>query len=151
MISLVIGSPGCKEGISSLSPPTEIVAKQILQYGYGHISIYNSTHLHWEWEQTGTASARRQAAAEAAGIESNSRVLLRGSKIVADAPFEAPLYETPGEATTTPKKKSGSRSGSGTTKKKSGSGAKKGGSSSGSSGTVLPGAAPIEDQFWLIK
>jgi hypothetical protein len=54
MVSIVVGSPGCDENISSGSPPADITAKLILEYGYGHLEVHNATHLFWSWEQTGS-------------------------------------------------------------------------------------------------
>jgi len=55
LIQIVSGSPGNKEDISTGLGPTAWRAYNSLTYGFGHLTIFNSTHLYWEWEQTATA------------------------------------------------------------------------------------------------
>jgi len=76
MVSIVLGSPGCDENISSGSPPADITAQLILEYGYGHLEVHNATHLFWSWEQTGTAAT---APTDAASIETDVARGLRGA------------------------------------------------------------------------
>jgi len=56
MTTVVVGSPGCKELISTDSAPNgvQVFAKA---YGYGHITVYNATHLHFQWEELGQRDA----------------------------------------------------------------------------------------------
>lgn len=35
MTYLVVGSPGCMEGVSTGLPPSSLVANSVLEYGYG--------------------------------------------------------------------------------------------------------------------
>jgi hypothetical protein len=55
MTTLVVGSPGCSEGISTGKAPKGL-ATQSLSYGYGHLTVINSTVMYWAWEQTGQRS-----------------------------------------------------------------------------------------------
>jgi len=55
LIQIVAGSPGNKEDISTGLGPAAWRAYNSLTYGYGHLTIFNSTHLYWEWEQTATS------------------------------------------------------------------------------------------------
>jgi len=55
LIQIVAGSPGNKELISTGLGPAAWRAYNSLTYGYGHLTIFNSTHLYWEWEETATA------------------------------------------------------------------------------------------------
>jgi hypothetical protein len=52
MVSIVTGSPGCREKISKGSAP-QGNAVLTLSYGFGHLQVVNSTHLHWTWEELG--------------------------------------------------------------------------------------------------
>lgn len=49
----VVGSPGCREKISTGRAPHG-VAKQVLAYGYGRLTVHNATALQWTWTQTGS-------------------------------------------------------------------------------------------------
>jgi len=51
----VAGSPGNKELISTGLGPAAWRAANSLTYGYGHLTVFNSTHAYWEWEQTAAA------------------------------------------------------------------------------------------------
>jgi len=55
LIQIVSGSPGNKELISTGLGPAAWRAANSLTYGYGHLTIFNSTHAYWEWEQTAAA------------------------------------------------------------------------------------------------
>jgi hypothetical protein len=55
LIQIVAGSPGNKELISTGLGPSEFRAIHFFEYGYGHLRIYNTTHLYWEWELTATS------------------------------------------------------------------------------------------------
>lgn len=54
MVTLVVGSPGCKEKISTGEGPKDARVYHSLTYGFGHLQIPNSTHLLFDWEETGT-------------------------------------------------------------------------------------------------
>jgi alkaline phosphatase D len=50
---MVVGSPGCQEKISSgIAPYKGGVASYFLSYGYGLLTVHNSTHVEWKWKQT---------------------------------------------------------------------------------------------------
>jgi hypothetical protein len=55
LIQIVAGSPGNKELISTGLGPSAWRAYNSLTYGYGHLTVFNATHLYWEWEETATA------------------------------------------------------------------------------------------------
>jgi len=55
LIQIVAGSPGNRENISTGLGPAAWRAYSSLSYGYGHLTVFNSTHLYWEWEQTATS------------------------------------------------------------------------------------------------
>lgn len=54
MSSIVVGSPGCKEQLTDGQGPSDKTAYFSISYGYGHLTVFNSTHLYWHWERTGT-------------------------------------------------------------------------------------------------
>jgi hypothetical protein len=56
MTTVVVGSPGCREKTSSGRAPDGI-AVFAEKYGYGHLTVVNSTVLHWQWEEVGTQDA----------------------------------------------------------------------------------------------
>jgi len=59
-MQMVVGSPGCQEKISSgIAPYKNGVASYFLSYGYGILSVQNSTHLTWEWKQTHAADSSK--------------------------------------------------------------------------------------------
>jgi len=64
LIQMVSGSPGNKELISTGLGPKAWLAKYIYEYGFGHLTIFNATHLYWEWEQTATSMANIRNRAE---------------------------------------------------------------------------------------
>jgi len=52
-VQIVVGSPGCQENISSgVAPYKNGLASYFLSYGFGFLTIHNSTHLEWQWKQT---------------------------------------------------------------------------------------------------
>lgn len=51
MVSVVVGSPGCREKISQGSAPTKVSAKLILAYGFAKLQIHNASHMHFTWEE----------------------------------------------------------------------------------------------------
>jgi len=51
MVSIVVGSPGCREQISKGSAPASVSAKLILAYGFAKLQIHNSSHMHFTWEE----------------------------------------------------------------------------------------------------
>eukprot|EP01120_Amphizonella_sp_Union-15-10_P004892 TRINITY_DN1565_c0_g1_i1.p1 TRINITY_DN1565_c0_g1~~TRINITY_DN1565_c0_g1_i1.p1 ORF type:complete len:413 (+),score=52.36 TRINITY_DN1565_c0_g1_i1:61-1299(+) len=57
MFTLVSGSAGNYELIGKKTAPSEVLATYSLTYGFGHLQVFNATHLHWQWEQTGTDGA----------------------------------------------------------------------------------------------
>ncbi|XP_020628911.1 acid phosphatase type 7-like isoform X2 [Orbicella faveolata] len=52
LTTIVAGSAGSKEKLSSGSAPKKDLAKYIEDYGYGHLQAINRTHLYWTWENT---------------------------------------------------------------------------------------------------
>lgn len=56
MVTMVVGSPGCREDISFELPPNPqaTLSTYSYSYGYAHMQFVNATHMHWTWEQTST-------------------------------------------------------------------------------------------------
>jgi hypothetical protein len=53
MATLVVGSPGCREKISTGTAPDSVLANAVFNYGWGHLQVCNDTHLHWTWDELG--------------------------------------------------------------------------------------------------
>lgn len=56
MVTIVVGSPGCRENTSHQLGPKTAVAFSDFNYGYGHLFVANATHLTWDWEEVSKAS-----------------------------------------------------------------------------------------------
>ena len=52
LVIVVAGSPGCNQDTGKGKSPIG-VATFIREYGYGHLTVFNTTHVWWGWEQTG--------------------------------------------------------------------------------------------------
>lgn len=52
MITLVAGSPGCQEHISTDLGPADALVVSSLTYGFGLFKAINTTHATWQWVQT---------------------------------------------------------------------------------------------------
>ena len=50
MVTVIAGSPGCREKTSKGKSPVGVVVFDEA-YGYGHLTVYNATTIKWEWEQ----------------------------------------------------------------------------------------------------
>lgn len=46
---IVSGSPGCENGVAVKHAPDNVLASGIDQYGYGHLTVFNRTHIYWDW------------------------------------------------------------------------------------------------------
>jgi hypothetical protein len=48
-IHIVSGSAGCGENLDTFGPPLgDWSAIRVSEYGYGHLTVHNSSHMHWE-------------------------------------------------------------------------------------------------------
>jgi hypothetical protein len=52
LVQIVSGSPGNKELTGTGLGPAAWRAVNNFNYGFGHLTVFNATHLYWEWEQT---------------------------------------------------------------------------------------------------
>merc|ERR1711916_42561 len=50
MTTVVLGSPGCQEHVAHSWGPEELTAVKVADYGYGHLRVFNRTHLYLDWE-----------------------------------------------------------------------------------------------------
>ncbi|XP_031574017.1 acid phosphatase type 7-like [Actinia tenebrosa] len=54
MTTVVVGSAGSKEKISQGLGPINKLVTHIFDYGFGHLQVFNHTHLSWKWENSET-------------------------------------------------------------------------------------------------
>ena len=64
MTSIIVGSPGCREDLSNGEAPAQYVAQFFEAYGYGHLQVINSTHVHWTWEEIAANVAEGEKASQ---------------------------------------------------------------------------------------
>ena len=66
--TILVGSPGCIEGISHATDDPSVLAYRAFEYGYGMLRVTNSTHLYWSWsatmDATGLHSSPRRGVAQ---------------------------------------------------------------------------------------
>ena len=58
MTTVVAGSPGCQEKISGGHAPDAALVTFKETYGFGHLHVYNATHIFWGWEEVAAKTAR---------------------------------------------------------------------------------------------
>lgn len=64
MVTIVIGSPGCRELPSHSLGPKSALATSNFNYGFAHLFVANSTHLNWDWEQISTSDNTKTGSIE---------------------------------------------------------------------------------------
>ena len=56
-VGILAGSPGMNQGIGKRSVPDDVLVLRLGLWGYGHLTVVNSTALHWQWFEVAVQSA----------------------------------------------------------------------------------------------
>lgn len=56
-ITMIVGSPGCREQISTGAAPSQYLIKAVFDYGFAHATVVDAHTLLWQWEVTGMRDA----------------------------------------------------------------------------------------------
>ncbi|RYG57137.1 hypothetical protein EON66_01105, partial [archaeon] len=55
--TILVGSPGCDQGLGYKFAPDNLIVTSALAYGFGHLQVVNATHMFWQWEELPTPGA----------------------------------------------------------------------------------------------
>jgi hypothetical protein len=89
MASIVVGSAGCREYLSTGGIGAYATGFQAVAYGYGYLTVWNHTHLQWRWVQVANNSGVQLAATDPPIVDEMWMVQLNNTPVVLPLPTAA--------------------------------------------------------------